>query len=214
MEKICYDDSTSVWKIKLKMSNLKGELLKQAMDVIANNPSKADSHTYVYEKVLDRATNFLTLETKNNFDKICNTGVSLCQELYDEKDIQYSNILLSSWVNVLRSKHPIQPNFTKKGRERYHTHTELNKLSDSFEPVYTFVYYIQMPEIMNNDDGVLQFLGKNDREYQIRPEEDDLIIMPGDIPHFPKYAPSSTLDRYVLAGNIGFSHIKQQKTLL
>lgn len=214
MEKICYDDSTFVWKTKLKMDSYKEEILKEAIDLVVAKPSKADSYTYLFEKVLDKNTDFLNLETKNNFDKICNMGVSLCQELYDEKNIQYNNILLSSWVNVLRSKQPVQPNFTKTGKDRYHIHTELQKLSESFEPIYTFVYYIQMPEIMNNDDGVLQFLGENDKSYQIKPEEDDLIIMLGDVPHFPKHAPSATLDRYVLAGNVGFTYTKKQKTLL
>lgn len=83
-----------------------------------------------------------------------------------------------------------------------------------FKPKYTFVYYIQMPDVMDNDDGVLYFLGENNIEYQIRPEEDDLIIMEGDVPHFPNNAPNATLDRYVLAGNIGFDYIKKKKTLL
>lgn len=214
MEKICYDNSTYIWKTKLELKDRKEKLLKQAVDLIVSKPSIADSYTYDFEKVLDRNINFASLETENNFDKVCNIGAFLCQELYNKRDIEYNDILVSSWVNVLRSKRPVQPNFTKTGRDRYHTHTDLNKLSDSFVPMYTFIYYIQMPEVMNNDDGVLQFLGEGDKEYQIKPEEDDLIIMPGDIPHFPKHAPNAILDRYVLAGNVGFSNTKKKKTLL
>jgi len=71
-----------------------------------------------------------------------------------------------------------------------------------------------MPDVMNGDDGVLYFLGKNGKEYWIRPEEDDLIIMEGDMPHAPNNASESTLDRIVMAGNVGFDFIKKQKSLI
>ena len=45
-------------------------------------------------------------------------------------------------------------------------------------------------------------------------EEDDLIIMNGDIPHAPNKADDSTKDRIVFAGNVGFNYIKNQKSLI
>jgi hypothetical protein len=213
MEKIYYDDSTYIWKTKLKLSDYKEKALKEALDVIADKPRIVDSYTYIYTKVFDKTVDFLSLETQSVFEKICNIGTSLCQEIYNQENIPYNNILLSSWVNVVRGKDPVQPAFTKEGNDRYHTHTDINEKAGMFEPKYTFVYYIQMPEIMNNDDGILYFLGKNNKEHQIIPEEDDLIIMAGDVPHFPNNAPNAILDRYVLAGNIGFDHVKKNKTL-
>ncbi len=71
-----------------------------------------------------------------------------------------------------------------------------------------------MPDVMNGDDGVLYFKSKEGIEYFIRPEEDDLIIMKGDMPHSPNEAPDSTLDRIVLAGNIGFELIKTKSTVI
>jgi cupin superfamily acireductone dioxygenase involved in methionine salvage len=71
-----------------------------------------------------------------------------------------------------------------------------------------------MPDVMNDDDGVLYFKGKNEKEYWIRPEEDDLIIMEADMPHAPQAALNSTIDRIVMAGNVGFSFIKKQKSLI
>jgi hypothetical protein len=71
-----------------------------------------------------------------------------------------------------------------------------------------------MPDVMNGDDGVLYFRGKNKKEYWIRPEEDDLIIMEGDMPHAPNNAPNSTLDRIVLAGNVGFEFLKNFKSII
>jgi cupin superfamily acireductone dioxygenase involved in methionine salvage len=71
-----------------------------------------------------------------------------------------------------------------------------------------------MPNVMNNEDGVLYFRSKNGKEYWVRPEEDDLIIMEGDMPHSPNNSPNSTIDRIVLAGNIGFEYIKKEKSVI
>jgi hypothetical protein len=83
-----------------------------------------------------------------------------------------------------------------------------------FIPNYTYVYYIQMPDVMNGEDGVLYFEGENKKEYWIRPEEDDLIIMDAHMPHAPNDALNSTLDRIVMAGNVGFDFIKKEKSLI
>jgi len=64
------------------------------------------------------------------------------------------------------------------------------------------------------DDGIIYFKSNKGVEYSILPEEDDLIIMPGDMPHFPMNASESTIDRIVLAGNVGFEHLKVTKTLM
>ena len=71
-----------------------------------------------------------------------------------------------------------------------------------------------MPDVMNDEDGVLYFEGENKKEYWIRPEEDDLIIMEAHMPHAPSAAPNSTLDRIVIAGNVGFDFIKKEKSLI
>jgi hypothetical protein len=70
-----------------------------------------------------------------------------------------------------------------------------------------------MPDVMEEEDGVLYFKGRNGNEYWIRPEEDDLIIMEADMPHAPNNAPNANIDRIVLAGNVGFDYIKKEKTL-
>jgi hypothetical protein len=71
-----------------------------------------------------------------------------------------------------------------------------------------------MPDFMENEDGVLFIQGTNKKEYWIRPEEDDLIILPGYLPHSISPAINSTVDRIVMAGNVGFDYIKQIKSIL
>ena len=67
---------------------------------------------------------------------------------------------------------------------------------------------------MGSEDGDLYFRGENKKEYWVRPEEDDLIIMEGHVPHAPNNAPKSKLDRIVIVGNVGFDFIKKEKSLI
>lgn len=210
MEKICYDGSTYIWKTKLGLTNNKSKILSEANYVINNVKGALDAYTYIYEDVYDSDFDLLNAKTEKLLHKICNIGATFCKEIYTKN---HNKITIGAWINVVRSKNPLQIYFREEGRDKYHVHTEINAMYDMYEPKFTFVYYIQMPNIMNNDDGVLYILGENNKEYWIRPEEDDLIIMPGELPHSPNNAPSADIDRIVLAGNIGFDYIKKTKTL-
>jgi hypothetical protein len=212
MEKIFYDETTYIWKTKLNLIHNKPLFLKEAHYVIESLPNvKTDG--FAYKKEWNENIDFIgefKIETK--LDEIVQIGVNKCKEIYNEKNIGYNKINTDAWVNVVRSKNPVQDNFHNDNK--YHVHTEINKGNKQFIPQYTYVYYIQMPDVMNGDDGMLYFLGENDKEYGIKPEEDDLIIMEAHIPHAPNSAPNSTIDRIVMAGNVGFDFIKKEKSLI
>jgi len=212
MEKIYFDETTYIWKTKLNLIDNKSLFLKEAYSLIESLP-KVKSDGFGYKKEWKEHLDFIgniNIETK--LDEIVQVGINKCKEIYNEKNINYNKINTDAWVNVVRSKNPVQDNFYNN--KKYHIHTEMNKGNKEFVPHYTYVYYIQMPDVMNEEDGVLYFLGKNNKEYWIRPEEDDLIIMEADIPHAPNNAPNSMLDRIVMAGNVGFDFIKKEKSLL
>lgn len=212
MEKLYFDDDTYIWKTKLNRINDKVLFLKEAYSVIESQPNvKTDGFGYKNEwnQNLDFIGEF-KIETK--LDEILQLGVNECIEIYNETHINYNKINTDAWVNVVRSKNPVQENF--HNGKKYHIHTEINKGNKQFIPKYTYVYYIQMPDVMNGEDGVLYFKGSNGNEYSVRPEEDDLIIMEAHIPHSPNNAPNSTLDRIVMAGNVGFDFIKKKKSLI
>lgn len=212
MEKIYFDKDTYIWKTKLNRLGDKQMFLKEAYVVMDSEPNnKTDGYGYKKEwkDNLDFIGEF-KIETK--LDEIVQIGVNKCKEIYNETNINYNKINTDAWVNVVRSLNPVQENFHTDNK--YHIHTEINKGRKEFIPHYTYVYYIQMPDVMNEDDGVLYFKGKDDTEYWVRPEEDDLIIMEGHMPHAPNNAPNSTLDRIVMAGNVGFDFIKKEKSLI
>jgi len=217
MEKLYFDESTYIWKIKLNKLSDKDTLLKESNFVIESQPDiKTDG--FGYKKEWNNNINFtgeITIETK--MDEIIQMGIDYCKDLYKERNVVYNKINTDAWVNVVRSTNPVQIQFKHeelKGVDKFHVHTDINKEMKSFIPHYTYVYYVQMPDVMNGEDGVLYFRGKNNKEYWIRPEEDDLIIMEADMPHSPNNAPNSTVDRIVVAGNVGFDYIKKEKSLI
>lgn len=213
MEKLYFNDTTFIWKTKLNKLTDKSLFLKEAYSVIDSQPGvKTDG--FGYKKEWNNNLNFIgKIEIKSKLDEVIQNGIDLCKELYTTNNLPFNKINIDAWVNVVRSIDPIQPNFYDDN-QKFHIHTEINKKTKSFPPSYTYVYYIQMPDVMNGEDGVLYFKGKDGQEYWIRPEEDDLIIMEADMPHSPNNAPNSTIDRIVLAGNVGFEYIKKEKTFI
>jgi hypothetical protein len=217
MEKIYFDETTYIWKTKLNCINNKPLFLKEAYSVIESQPeTKTDGFGYKEEwKMNLDFTGEINIETK--LDEIVQIGINECRKLYETKNTTYNKVNTDAWINVVRSVNPVQEQFKHnelKWMDKYHTHTEINKANKKFTPHYTYVYYIQMPDVMTGDDGVLYFKGQNSKEYWVRPEEDDLIIMEGDMPHSPNSAPNSTIDRIVMAGNVGFDFIKKEKSLI
>lgn len=216
MEKIYFDATTFIWKTKLNLFDNKNEIIKQTKRVIKSNADSVnDGFSYLKMKN-DEILDIADCGRLSLLDKIVNPSTNYCKELYIENN-KYNTLNVEFWVNMVRAKNPIQPIYKERdngGNLSYHTHTELSKLTKTFFPHYTFAYYIQMPDIMDGEDGVLYFRGENGNEYWIRPEEDDLIIMTGDMPHAPNNAPNSTLDRLVMVGNVGFELNKDFKTII
>ena len=215
MEKIYFDDTTFIWKSKLGLSMYKDIILKETNEVIDSLKEVVHTDGFGYKIEWTNDINFNgNFSIQNKLDAVCQYGIDVCKDIYLEQfNKEFNKVNTDAWVNVVRSKEPVQENFYDK-KQKYHTHTEINKKNKSFVPDYTYVYYIQMPDVMEGEDGVLYFKGKDNIEYWIRPEEDDIIVMEGWMPHAPNNAPNSTIDRVVLAGNVGFDFIKKEKSLL
>jgi len=219
MKKIFFDDKTYIWIKSLDLVKLKSEILRESYIVVDSKKDTVKTDGYGYREEWKQNINFIgKIDIKNNLDLIHQEGINACKEIY-ENDVkkEFNKINTDAWINIVRSKNPVQIQFKHeeiKGVDKFHTHTEINQSQKKFYPHYTFVYYIQMPDVMENEDGVLYIKGWNDKEYFIRPKEDELIIMPGSIPHAPNNAPKSTIDRIVMAGNVGFEFIKKEKSFI
>jgi len=222
MEKIIFDEKTFIYKTKLDLSAFKTDLITECEKIINLDPNNNrgsydipnsdnfkirnntntnfDNYEIRYDKndgkIIEPPNNYIS-----NVLKVIQHGIDNCIKLHDEP---YGKVLHTCWVNVFRPTNFLQ----KKGHggvlDRYHVHTKISKAQNSFAPKYTYVYYIQMPDNLIGNDGVLNIMGAQEKEYHFLPKEDELIILDGDLPHGPQPARDSSLDRIVIAGNIGF----------
>lgn len=215
MEKIQFDKNTFVWKTKLNLVNFKEIFLKESKMIMDSMPDNITDGFGIMTSWPNNINSMGIIEKNNKIDDIIQISIDVCKNIYNENNIKYNKVNYDSWVNVVRCTNQAQLEYKNLDYiDKFHTHTTINAEGGSFYPNYTFVYYIQMPDIMEDEDGVLYFRGENNKEYWIKPEEDDLIIMPGDMPHFPNSAPNSTIDRIVIAGNVGFEFIKKDISLI
>lgn len=213
IEKLYFSEKTVLYKTKLStMVGHKDTILKKCEEIIAAQPGvKTDGYGYIINY---NDMDFMgKINVNNKLDEVIQLSINSCIELYQETKTPYNRIQTDGWVNVVRAKNPVQHNFMEN-MQKYHVHTEINKTSGTFTPTYTYVYYIQMPNNLENEDAVLYFLDENGKDYFILPEEGDLIIMHGDTPHAPNHALKSTKDRIVYAGNVGFENIKKTNSLI
>jgi hypothetical protein len=226
LEKISFDESFHIWKIKLNLDLYKDEFLKKCKKIIDSSPDViTDGYSYrlgIKNTFNNKSGEYFTISDTNEIfisDKMDMVFINAINTIKEINQIEnnvpnWTMIHSDIWINRVRSKNPVQPKIYLDGDAKYHSHTSINKNRGMYFPHYTFVYYIQMPDVMNGDDGFLYLQNKNKNTFSIKPEEDDLIIMESWVPHTANPAPNSNVDRIVFAGNVGFESIKKQKTLL
>ena len=213
MEKFIYSDSTYFYKDVLNLSKYKSEILDRCNTIIESMPH-VTMGGYGYFMETDNQNFVGNIDIKNNLDEILNFGIQSCINAYQmEYNKSFDKINTDCWINVVRTNNPVQYGKDSNGLD-YHIHTEINKARSMFYPHFTWVYYIQMPDNLNGDEGSLYMKDTSGDEYHILPNEGDIIIMPADLAHSPKVASKSTKDRMVLAGNVGFQTFKKQKSLI
>lgn len=215
MEKIYFDDETYIWRTQFDITHIKDDVLKECfhiMDEIGELPGDNFGIFSEWKESIDFDGNF---EPTMKIDEIIKEGIKSCVTLFNQnKGLPYNKINTDGWINVVRAKNPKQPNFSTETEIVMHTHTELNHNNKVFRPDYTYVHYVQMPDNLEGNDGVLYIEGKNGVIHNILPKENDIIIMEAHIPHVPASARKSTKDRIVIAGNVGFELIKKTNSLI
>lgn len=214
MEKLIFDDDTYLYIGHHDITNIKDEVVAISNKLISDH-DEVKTDGYGFYKGAIKTTKHVEIEISNNLEFIRNFGINSCIDLYSQSGKPHNLINTDCWVNVVRAKNPVQKNYTSKTNKLiFHNHVEINERNNMPKPTYTFVYYIQMPNNLSGDDGVLFIEGKNGNVYSYLPKEGDIVIMDGDLPHVPNYALDSTLDRIVLAGNVGIEYSKLNNTLI
>ena len=180
-------------------------------------------------KISDTISFYITnLSTINNFELIkdlkfnmkVNKKTSI--ESYNEPGIQSYIILKTKTIENLNNKiykkifnflnynlNDINPYFstewvyvsTKNNNwSRFHTHTFSDTLKTNLD--WSFVYYVQMPDNLNEQEGKILFRTNEGIEVSYLPQVGDLILFPANLLHKPELNRNSDIERIVYAGGL------------
>lgn len=210
IEEIKFSPTLSIWKTKFDTTHI-DVVVDISKSIIKNQPNVTnDGYVYYINQNL-KCSGFVDLPINDELDKIRNYAMDSCIALFNSN---FNEIKTDMWVNMVRVENPVQKNTKSNGELVFHNHVDLNIINKRAPPNYTFVCYIQMPDNLDDKDGVL-FLQDIDKSvYDILPEVGDILIMDGGLPHVPNYAPNSTKDRIVLAGNMRMDLSKLKSSLI
>jgi hypothetical protein len=217
IEEIKFSESLTIWKAKYQIKD-KNQCIIDARNYIKKWIENVDApivDAYHYF-ILDEFKNlfFKKFTIQNELDEIVlsgiNTIIDLHKKIYDK---DYNKIHTNNWINIVKIN-PLQPIWTKQNNLIFHKHTDLNNKMGFIDPDFTYVTYIQMPNNLSDNHGVLYMRDLEGKIFHYLPEEGDIIIMKGEIDHVPNHAPQSTVDRIVMAGNVTLVNDKTIKTLL
>jgi len=218
MEKIYFDDETYIWKTNFDISHMKDDVLEECLSIIKHMEDSRPYDAFIFYREWNEHLNFIgDIESTKKIYEIVKEGIKACTTLFNENiKLPYNKINTMGWINIVRAKNPKQVNFLTETETEIimHNHAELNSNSNLFKCDYTYVHYVQMPDNLEGNDGVLYIEGKDGIIYNILPKENDIIIMEGRVPHVPASAKKSTKDRIVIAGNVGFEMIKKRNSLI
>jgi hypothetical protein len=195
MESIFFNNEVICYKTQYTSLVNKDELINHIYNLIEKQTSKNDGYVIEIEDDL--------------ISDIIQFGFDACKKIYLEHGNQIETILHDLWLNRVR-KYDEQLQATTFENPIFHNHKTINESRKIFVPDYTFVYYVQIQNNLTGNEGHLMIKNKNDEIYSFLPNEGDLIIMKGDLPHSPVSAVNTTQDRLVIAGNIGFKFYKQK----
>ncbi len=181
----------------VKKLGYKEEYLTQALETIQTRETNGEDAYNFYNKKT------FTINTKElgSLGKIVNQAMNECLKL--EGYSSDENVWIECWVNR------VQPTMVQTTNRHNHTQIALEKGHPI--PLYTWIYYIQMPNNLTGDQAklVVEEQGKINKYL---PNVGELIILDGDVWHEIEEAPNSTLDRIVIAGNMGI--MKKTKSLI
>ena len=121
---------------------------------------------------------------------ITSHNIRKLKEIINDKIIAFFNLNNDfiyhyyDWVFVSTNK-TYNPN--------YHNHIGEGSTKYVKEiPQWTLLYYVQMPDNLMNDDGVLYFKTKTNKELSILPKENQFILFKSDVLHKPQVNKNST----------------------
>ncbi len=190
MEEIILNNDVKIYKTKFVSPYSVVDTLEKVYINIFLNKRTTDDR--VHENVGPGIQSPIILKCPE-LDVIVNYAVTTCESLYGKKNYGH---LVHSWIAI-----------SKSDRTKYvwHKHVNFAPPHHFIETDYTFTYYLQMPDNLTNEDGMLLFRTNDGIVHKFLPEENDMFIFPPDLDHVVEWNKNSTKDRVVIASNIKFA---------
>jgi hypothetical protein len=184
MQEIKLNDTISVYKTTLEYN--KEEIIKEIYYNIDFNEYTSNNDlniTKIVANSVHPGIQSSIMISSKNLEKLKLESIDIIKKyLYKEYDFDYET---HSWAYISTNKNK---------NVKYHSH------NSGKEYDWTYVFYVQMPNNLNGDDGKL-FFKVEDNEYSLLPKDGELIIFPASLLHTPKLNENSTIDRIVIASN-------------
>lgn len=137
----------------------------------------------------------ITIPTNHSANEHLYYASKLCVDHYSKlHNLNYTNWYSSSWFFISEST---------LTDSNYHKHINLGDIStfSAVPSTFTAVMYLSLPELINEQEGMLRFKTETGKEYDIHPKVGDLIWFPPGLQHRPLTNPSSKTPRYTLGTN-------------
>jgi len=200
----------SYWLGNFDTTNL-NLFISDVISISEKEKSNNGAHLLVQHRNINQFNEWIN-KKQNSLVELCEYAVSCCKEIHK---YEWETLETQFWINIIKSKNPIQRG-KADGRNDlvWHNHTELNKLDGLNPPHFTFVFYLQMPNNLKNDDGMIYLRGSNDEVVSFLPKVGQLLILDGNCWHSPQLALDSDRDRIVMAGNVYFTKPIKPKSIL
>ena len=189
MEQIILNNDVTIYKTKYISPYPLDDTLERIKTNVQLNKKTTDDR--IHENVGPGIQSSLIVKCPE-LDVILDRAVSLCKDLYNEKTIGY---LIHSWIAISRND---------RGTTLWHKHINFASPNNFIKTDYTFTYYLQMPDNLYGDDGMILFKTNDGQIHKFLPEENDMFIFPPDLEHVVGWNRESTKDRVVVASNITF----------
>jgi hypothetical protein len=196
MQEITLNNDVKIYKTKFISPYVLADTLEKIkMNILLNKRTTDDR---MHENVGPGIQSPIILKCPE-LDVILDNAVSVCKELYGEETYGH---LMHSWVAISRND---------RTKLLWHKHIHFAPPYNFIETDYTFTYYLQMPDNLSGDDGMLLFKTNDGQIHKFLPEENDMFIFPPDLEHVVEWNRDSTKDRVVVASNIKL--INSNKTI-
>ena len=152
---------------------------------------------FEYKKLgyeLDVSTDILTSTNIRNMYQKC---YEIVQKTYNiDLKLNILNGYQSGWIFELTNN---------EYAGDYHNHLQLSPLYEKYKSTLSWVYYLQIPENLKDDEGSIFFKDEYDNIKKIRPELGYVYSFPANLLHKPIKTTKSNVSRIVAVANVKFN---------